>query len=470
MKLLLLRSGHAANDVSILALGFSGAVSFVTLASIAAIWLLSFVVPLPNAMAVLTDQLGSGTLVWVSLLISVFVLTRFWAGTVSNTPNDPDEGNSTGASNPKAEDKEDVSASITDSDWMERTHPAGVKAYMDARDELRLAVDANALDIALSKFGAARASLGHSGFALLPSRLLIAAQRHAKRNPAHTIELRDALITFDAARKVAQGTQLHTGNGRAAAHDMEIAYRTLLLILYRGSLTLPVRLVLWASRRIVLSALAALVVAFAAVTNKLATVARRMPGKTGLEIWAGGFATVLERFASVEALMISGMETSVGFRFVIPGTGGLIANAGLWMMIYSGSLTGYLTRSNPMLWNPGFTLATPIWIATWNRPGLGMGPSLPFGNAYLDAQRYKLLIGADGVGYVRVGHWEGRGAYGTVSGSFPLVPGLRGTWNASLFSPGLEPIVRRSTPLARWMRTKSTTVNDRLFRLVKRRN
>ena len=118
-----------------------------------------------------------------------------------------------------------------------------------------------------------------------------------------------------------------------------------------------------------------------------------------------------------------------------------------------------------MLVNPGVTIATPFWIGTYNRPGIGMGPSLPLGNAYLDAQRYKLLLGADGVGYVRVGHWEGRGPYGTVSGSFPLFPGIRGTWNASLFSPGLEPVVHRSTPLARWIRAKSEAASNRFTRL-----
>ena len=350
-----------------------------------------------------------------------------------------------------------------DSDWAARTHPEALETYHTNLQALGTATDAQSLETVLTALLSARHDVGHAGFALLPTGLLKAALQRLKTQPDSASGVRNAVQAYSAARSVAQQHAAHTSEGHTALAVMEKRYREMVLVLHRGSLVLPWRMVAMAARRGALSIMLRLVLGVAAAANPLATQLRKMPGQTGIEVWTNALASILERFASKDALLRSGLETSVGFRFVIPGTGGLIANAGLWIMIYSGSLQGYLTRSNPMLLNPGFTLATPVWILTWNRPGLGMGPSLPFGNAYLDSQRYKLLLGADGVGYVRVGYWEGRGAYGTVSGSFPLMLGLRGTWNASLFSPGLEPVVARSTPLARWIRAKSVSLHRRLF-------
>ncbi len=188
-----------------------------------------------------------------------------------------------------------------------------------------------------------------------------------------------------------------------------------------------------------------------AISKRLSAVS----GQTGLERWAHRTGWVFENFLGYDALRNTGLETSWGFRFVIPGTGGLVANGGGWAMFYTGSLHNYQSMAVPMRINPGFTVATPFWVFTLNRPGIGMGPSLPWASAYVDSQRYKLLLGIDGVGYARVGEWEGRGPYGTVSGSLPFIPGIRITWNASIFSPGMNPIVKKATPLARNIRMQT---------------
>lgn len=130
-------------------------------------------------------------------------------------------------------------------------------------------------------------------------------------------------------------------------------------------------------------------------------------------------AWLLEHFFSYEALRRTGFETSWGLRTYIPGTFGVAGNVGPWMMFYSGVLHDYQAKAVPARINPGITVSLPVWLATLNRWGFGAGPNLPFVNAYVDAARYKLLIGIDGVGYLRTGDWEGRGPYFTISASTP---------------------------------------------------
>ncbi len=117
--------------------------------------------------------------------------------------------------------------------------------------------------------------------------------------------------------------------------------------------------------------------------------------------------------------------------------------------------------------NPRATIASPFGVATYNRPGFGAGASLPFASTYLDAARYKLLFGFDGVGYVRIVDWEGRGPYFTISASIPVWLGTSITWNASIFSPGFDPLVRKSTPLARKVRVWTDRYIDALKRPFK---
>jgi hypothetical protein len=192
----------------------------------------------------------------------------------------------------------------------------------------------------------------------------------------------------------------------------------------------------------------------------IAAYLEQVGGDTGLERWAHRSSWVLRQFFSYQSILNTGVETSVGFRFVIPGTGGLGANAGLWVMMYSGTLRDYLAQAVPMRINPGATLATAFFVTTLNRPGFGFGPSVPWGNAYVDAYRYKLLVGFDGVGYVRTGEWRGRGAYSTISGSLPFMPAMRFTWNASVFSPGFVPLVSRTTPAAMKLQKHAETLTS----------
>ncbi len=456
VKLKLLKSVSQPAEVSILALGFAGAVNAVILIAAAALWLLAFLLPLPLVQAFVHGQLATAGFATISIVIMIFVLTRFWSAKPGggNGPSDPSGGD---ARKPNA----------YDTDWATRSNPEASKDYDASLRSLAAARDAEQIAGALSRLQTARRSLGHAGFMSLPANLLRDASKRVADTPQKAVAVRDSLVSYQQARAHAQGISLTTPEGRRAVRAMDQAYAALHDALRDGArawnpfrLLTPVRsAILMAALRLALG-----VEAIAAPTAKLA---RAVPGQTGVEIWANALGGLLDSFASSEALLKTGLETSVGFRLVIPGTGGLVANMGLWVMFYSGSIAGFLTRSNPMLVNPGVTIATPFWIGTYNRPGIGMGPSLPFGNAYLDAQRYKLLLGADGVGYVRVGHWEGRGPYGTVSGSFPMFPGVRGTWNASLFSPGLEPVVHRSTPLARWIRAKSEAASNRLTRLFR---
>jgi hypothetical protein len=50
-----------------------------------------------------------------------------------------------------------------------------------------------------------------------------------------------------------------------------------------------------------------------------------------------------------------------------------------------------------MLSSSCVTLATYFGVVMYNQLGLGIDPSFPFGNVYIDAESYELLFGADGV-------------------------------------------------------------------------
>lgn len=181
-----------------------------------------------------------------------------------------------------------------------------------------------------------------------------------------------------------------------------------------------------------------------------------------------GAGALIDGFLSYESLRRSGLETSWGVRTYIPGTFGVTGNAGPWVMAYSGRLIDAQARTQPMRINPGATLATPVWIGTVNRPGLGAGGAFGAASAYIDRARYKLLLGIDGVLYVRIGDWVGRGPYFTVSASIPITPMTSVTWNASLFSPGFAPLVRWSTPIAFWVRRRTMRLQRAMRRLVSR--
>lgn len=196
--------------------------------------------------------------------------------------------------------------------------------------------------------------------------------------------------------------------------------------------------------------------------------------QSSTSIWTGGkvargLGLFIEAFFSRDALANTGFETSWGFRVFPPGSFGFLANGGPWMMLYTGTLRQYQAQAVPFRVNPGATLALDILTLTQNRPGFGMGSALPVGSAYLDRARYKLLVGRDGVAYIRIGEWEGRGPYFTISAFIPLTPFMNITWNASIFSPGFKPLVVWSTPVARWLRGVSDAVFSRLtapFRTV----
>ncbi len=171
---------------------------------------------------------------------------------------------------------------------------------------------------------------------------------------------------------------------------------------------------------------------------------------------------LFNQFLSYRALRHTSLEMSWGLRTYVPGSFGFGVNIGPWVMLYSGSVHDYQSQTVPMRINPGATFATPLGVVTYNRPGWGSGPSLPFASAYLDSQRYKLLIGFDGILYVRLGEWEGRGPYVTVSASVPVWPAISLTYNLSIFSPGFSLLVHRSTPIARKIRA----LTDRYINIV----
>ena len=167
---------------------------------------------------------------------------------------------------------------------------------------------------------------------------------------------------------------------------------------------------------------------------------------------ARGLGHVIEGFLSRESLARTGFETSWGVRFIVPGTVGFLGNAGPWVMLYSGQVRDYRSMAVPFRVNPGATVATDVATFTWNRPGFGAGTATPLASGYVDAARSKLLLGRDGIAYIRIGEWEGRGAYFTVSAFIPLLPWMHITWNASIFSPGWTPLVTWSRPAVTWVR------------------
>ena len=175
--------------------------------------------------------------------------------------------------------------------------------------------------------------------------------------------------------------------------------------------------------------------------------------------------TTIHGFLSRSSLARTGFETSWGVRFIVPGTVGFFGNAGPWIMFYTGQIRDYQAMAVPFRVNPGATLATDIATFTINRPGFGAGTATPIASGYVDSARSKLLIGRDGVLYVRVGIWEGRGAYFTISAFIPLLPWMHITWNASIFSPGWEPLVRWSHPMTIWVRGQADWIWRKLSSL-----
>mmetsp|Transcript_6900 Transcript_6900/g.10937 ORF Transcript_6900/g.10937 Transcript_6900/m.10937 type:complete len:389 (-) Transcript_6900:33-1199(-) len=175
-----------------------------------------------------------------------------------------------------------------------------------------------------------------------------------------------------------------------------------------------------------------------------------------------GLGHVIDGFLSRDSLSKTGLETSWGVRFIVPGTVGFLGNAGPWVMFYTGQIRDYQTMAVPFRINPGATVATDVATFTWNRPGFGAGTATPLASGYVDSARSKLLAGRDGIAYIRVGEWEGRGAYFTVSAFIPLLPWMHITWNASVFSPGWMPLVRWSRPAVIWVRGQA----DWLWRKV----
>ncbi len=167
---------------------------------------------------------------------------------------------------------------------------------------------------------------------------------------------------------------------------------------------------------------------------------------------ARGVGDVLDGFLSRDSLAKTGFETSWGIRLLVTGTVGIYGNAGPWVMAYTGRLRDYQAMAVPFRINPGATLATDVATFTWNRPGFGAGSATPLASGYVDGARSKLLIGRDGIAYLRIGEWEGRGPYFTVSAFIPLLPWMHITWNASIFSPGWAPLVTWSRPAVIWVR------------------
>lgn len=178
-----------------------------------------------------------------------------------------------------------------------------------------------------------------------------------------------------------------------------------------------------------------------------------------------GLGHIIHGFLSRDSLARTGLETSWGVRFIVPGTVGFIGNAGPWVMFYTGQIRDYQAMAVPFRINPGATLATDVATLTMNRPGFGAGTATPIASGYVDSARSKLLIGKDGVLYIRVGEWEGRGAYFTVSAFIPLLPWMHITWNFSVFSPGWQPVVRWSRPAIIWVRGQA----DWLWKTLTRR-
>jgi hypothetical protein len=184
------------------------------------------------------------------------------------------------------------------------------------------------------------------------------------------------------------------------------------------------------------------------------------PLKSSRHWYTGGsvarfFGHMIDGFLSREALTRTGLETSWGVRLIVPGTAGFFGNAGPWAMFYTGQIRDYQAMSVPFRVNPGVTVATDIATFTWNRPGFGAGTATPLASGYVDSARSKLLVGRDGILYVRVGEWEGRGPYFTVSAFIPLLPWMHITWNFSIFSPGWAPLVKWSHPVVIWVRAQA---------------
>ena len=283
IKLKLLKTVSQPAEVSILALGFAGAVNAVVLISAAALWLLAFLLPLPLLQAYVHGQLATAGFATISIVIMIFVLTRFWFAQSDrgDGPKDPSGGD---ARKPNA----------YDTDWANRSNPEASQDYDASLRNLAAAEEPEQIADKLSRLHAARRSLGHAGFMSLPANLLQDASKRVVDVPQKAVAVRDALMTYQQARARAQVVCLTTLEGRQAVRAMEQAYAALQDAL-RGGVRAwnPFRLLNPIRSAILMGALklALVVETIAAPTAKLA---RAVPGQTGVEIWADAFGRLLE--------------------------------------------------------------------------------------------------------------------------------------------------------------------------------
>lgn len=449
LRLGLVRKDVHPAEISVLAFGFPGATYVVKILAVAISMIVGMFTDNVTAISVLqsSGSLGVFDLV-ATVLILIFVVDRLHSDYREGGPGDSPSGT-----------RDD--ATMSEDDMPERPRSLQLDSATDAKSDewsAYLATETAFLERgsqeSLADMEVARKALGLDAYRALPPRLLPAAAAPADMLIAlrRYAELRHAML---------QGTLDDVGSMAEAARLLHKAEFVLLGHKHRLG-GLQFRRLKAAFRLNLLLAAEKMARVISRDSKPLADGLAKVTGKTGLERWAHRTAWTLRQFFSYHALLHTGFETSWGFRFIIPGTGGIGANAGAWVMLYSGNIRDHLAQAVPMRINPGFTFATAVFVWTINRPGVGYGPSLPWGNAYVDAQRYKLLLGFDGVGYVRTGEWRARGPYTTVSGSLPFLPLVRITWNASIFSPGFVSLVRWSTPMAERLQAQAETLTRRV--------
>lgn len=304
---------------------------------------------------------------------------------------------------------------------------------------------------ALRKMKAHRQALGLNGYDLLSVRKIKQLIKTVKSADMAAVSRVLGLLAARQSAQVRLDADLDWAEIPSAAHTLREADAKLL-----AQITPRWEQAAWRANHAVFgtvtAGLHAAITPVGWVAEKIAAPLLRARG-----VWQGGRVArisghIIGGFLSRDALARTGFETSWGVRFIVPGTAGFIGNAGPWVMFYTGQLRDYQKMAVPFRVNPGATLATDLATFTQNRPGFGAGTATPLASGYVDAARSKLLVGRDGVLYVRVGEWEGRGAYFTVSAFIPLTPWMHITWNASLFSPGWRPVVAWSRPATLWVR------------------
>lgn len=443
------RDVHPA-EVSVLALGFPGATYMIKIFAVFTLMVAGMFTETLPEIAVLQSSGALGVVDLITtLLILVFVVERL------NSDRRGGQGNDQGPKGGSTKVEPTVLAMPERPRSLHLDRPEDAKrsewtAYLNAESGF---LD-NGTSESLATLKKARRQLGLDAYRALPERLLPMSKVSSTMVKAlrRYAELRNHMMStsLDASARMGHlARQLHVAEFDVLRHQLSpTRYR---VKKYSADMRLTALLALevsahWLSR----------------LAKPLAAKLSLVDGKSGLERWAHRMAWILQQFCSYDAILHTGIETSWGFRFIIPGTGGIGVNFGAWIMFYSGNLHDYLAQAVPMRVNPGFTFATAVFVWTVNRPGIGYGPSLPWGNAYVDPQRYKLLLGFDGVGYVRTGEWRARGPYATISGSMPFIPLVRITWNASIFSPGFVPLVRWSTPLAERLQAQAETLSKKV--------